>query len=260
MQFAQAVTDVPWGKIVNEGRTASKQAGLLAESRPEPLFSVSIGPGGVEIPGTPIPSNKAPNSVEFLRLVRPNFYEEKLALQRAVMRYETSAYTRWFAVQERASSLFTKVVQHYLNAVPILGVAVEYVDRFDADPASAAPDAGVVIKEDSPLIARRAFNRYHPWHSHAGWFDVPDEKTKRLVNVDVDVTDAQPAPEVRRAIQIRTSMTDFFNQSGFAPLSAQDAEWAFLVGRFDVLHDQLKELLSTVLTEGAAGRISLAGN
>lgn len=256
LRFAQAVTDVPWKKILTEARTAANKLDIRVE---QPLQSVSFQ----IVPGAPMPQPGKPDiiGVEFTRLLRPDFFAEKVTFDRTSIRYENWDYTRWVAAKERVEKLIARTLEHYQNAVPLLGLAVEYIDRFDALERNSSPDCSRVIKATSEVLAPKAYKPYGPWHSHCGWFERNDDQIKRLVNADVDVADAAapPSGDWLRVVQIRTAITDFFNQPGFSPVDVSTLTPEFVADHIDRIHKDLKSYLGEIITAEAATRIELFG-
>ena len=257
--FSQATTDVPWRKIVADGRAVAGALNLRVEN-PIKTFAVQLGP-------EPQPHIMQPQDagVEFGRLSQPNVFVEKLRLERGSIRYENWDYTRWSGTRARLEKILDKVLSYYVNAVPILGVAVEYVDRFDAISIASNPHCSQIVDRQSDLIATRAFQDEAPWHSHVGWFEGADDRVRRLVNCDVDVADLATKTiggdpdKPRRVIQIRTSFNDYFNQPNFLPTPDDDLSQQNLLDRLDRMHTELKHVLGGILTKPAAERIQLFG-
>jgi uncharacterized protein (TIGR04255 family) len=256
VRFAQPVTDIPWKKIQATGRERARKLQLITE-RPLQQIGFAVSPegqGNVTVPQSV--------GIEFLRLERPDFYSDKLAIERAAVSFESWRYTRWVGFAERIREGLATLAQLYLTAVPLLGIQLEYIDRFDAAEGQRAPSCAEVVRHPSKFIAEGAFRDREPWHCHIGWFEKPDAQTRRLANLDVDVGDvaAQPFTEAKRTIRIRTHLTDFFNQPEFEPLSEEAVTTAFIADRFNSLHIELKEMLREVVTEVAAASISLEAN
>lgn len=253
VQFAQHVNDVPWGKIQSEGKERAEKFQLLTKKEVRQVdFRIEESEGHVD--------HSRPIGIDFLRLERPNFFSEKLELRRDSLALEVFRYVRWAGFAEMAEAILLPLAKRYLDLVPITGVQLEYVDRFDA--TEDGPDCRAVIRPDSDLVTRRAFSTHDPWHSHAGWFDWPEDgKAKRLANVDIDVFDLPTAGagQGRRVVRIRTHLTDFFNQIGLEALPEDALTTEFLAERLDMLHIELKKMLGFVLTDAASTSVSLGG-
>ena len=259
--FGQALTDLPWRKAVTAGRALARELGLTVE-RSVPTHPVALLPEGA----TASVSFKAqvPQGVEFMRLRTPTFAEEKLTYDLNSLRYENWAYTRWTAFLDRALALvFPLIRSYYLPSVLIQGIGVDYIDRFYSTDTLLTPDAGQVIRSDSPLIAAGAFRRTDPWHVHSGWFEGCDDQTKRLFNVDVDVADIRLGAMQQgplRAMHLRTAAVDHFNQPGSRETPNDDVTVAFVRHRLQMMHEELKRVLEAVLTQSATAAIGLKGN
>lgn len=257
--FEQAMTDVPWRKVVTLGRTLAREFGLTVEGS-APSVSFALMHEGAAAPiSSPI---QFPQGVEFMRLRTPTFAEEKLNLDMSSVRYESWAYTRWAAFLDRGLDLILPIIlAYYLPSVAIQGIGLDYNDRF-LSAVSKAPDAGEIIDSASPLIPARAFRRFEPWHVHSGWFEDHDDQTKRLFNVDIDILETRTGGFGQgrgRALQLRTAAVDQFNQPGLRQLLNDDVTVAFLRHRLQMMHDELKQVLQAVLTDSASDTIGLKG-
>lgn len=255
IHFGQSVNEVPWQKIQSEARDRALQMQLLTENQIQQYdLLINQSESRIEKP--------RPLGIDLLRLERPDFCSEKLEIRRDSVALEVFRYVRWAGYAEKVRSLLLPLTEKYLAAVPIKGVQLEYVDRFDAAESGQEPDCGVVIRRDSELVTTKAFRERDPWHCHSGWFEWPEDGiAKRLANVDIDVADI-PVPtggEPVRVIRIRTHLTDFFNQPRLTPMPNDALTTDFLAHRLERLHDELKELLRLVLTQAAADSVSLGG-
>lgn len=266
ISFTQALTEIPWRKVMADGRTTARKFGLIVE-RSIPTFMMSVGPEAgfppMAQPATmPVPMV---SGIELMRLRTPTFFEEKVTYDATSLRYESWSYTRWGAFLDRALDLIEGVLPHYLASVPILSIATDYFDKFISVEGVEVPDARQVVDFSSPVLAHHAMKPTEPWHSHCGWFERIDDCTKRLFNVDTDVGDAlarQPHSGKRsqaRVLQVRTAVVDHFNQPGLLETSNEQVTIAFTRDRLQMLHDELKKVLMSVLTQEAAVRIELKG-
>jgi uncharacterized protein (TIGR04255 family) len=252
VQFQQRVTEVPWRKISDLGQTKARNLGLTVV---QPITEFEVGPKGST------PAREV--GYDVLRLTRPDVFAEKLSLQRNFISYESWEYTRWAAFETRLHALVLPLLQHYLNAVPVTAIGVEYLDRFDA--TDDKPDAGEIISSNSDMISRKSFRPHDFWHSHAGWTEKVDQQSRRLTNVDVNVLEVRvPNPStaafnIRRVIEIRTSIHLQFNQHGMPATNETKFTDEFVCKRWLESHVELKDILSSVITEDAAKRISLTG-
>jgi hypothetical protein len=255
IHFGQSVNEVPWQKIQSEARDRAQKLQLHTEKQVQQygLF-INESESRIEKP--------RPLGIDLLHFERPEFYSEKLEIRRDSVAFEVFRYVRWAGFAENVRSLLLPLSEKYLAAVPIKGVQLEYVDRFDAEESVQEPNCGAVIRRDSELVTTKAFRETDPWHCHSGWFEWPEEGTvKRLANVDIDVADipASTLGEPLRVIRIRTHLTDFFNQPRLTPTPNDALTTDYLAHRLERLHDELKELLRLVLTQAAADSVSLGG-
>lgn len=257
--FTQAVTDIPWKQIQERAREKSRKLQLVTE---RPIHHIDF-----LVSDSPERSKASPKEVgiEFLRLERPNFYSDKLAIERQGLLFESFRYTRWKSFENKINDAFSPILSMYLSSVPILGIQVEYVDRFNSTQPERQPDCTAVIRSPSEFIAAGALKRNEAWHCHVGFFEKADEATKRLVNLDVDVADLSQrdvggATVAVRTIRIRTHLRDLFNQNDYDRMPDEKVTPEFVTERINVLHAELKGLLSAAITEDAAKAISLVGD
>lgn len=198
---------------------------------------------------------------EFLRLERQDFYSDKVTVEKNSVSLENWRYGRWSAFREKIMNSIVPITRMYFDVVPILGISLEYFDRFDARHTESTPDCSEIINRNSDSLAKSAFHPTYPWHCHIGYFKPADNQTRRLFNIDVDVVDlkAPVAEHTGRAVRIRTHVMDSFNQRGYDPLDESSISPEMVAKRLDQLHIESKHLLETILTEDAASAISLRG-
>jgi hypothetical protein len=117
-----------------------------------------------------------------------------------------------------------------------------------------------MLRPNSRFLCPNIYNAKDLWHSHTGWFERFDAATKRLVNVNVDFVETSTDDDMRRAIVIKTVLTDFLNQTGYErsnPNSA--AALGIIEHHLDQLHNFCKEVLSDIIKEEMSTRIALKG-
>src|SRR6266508_1999280 len=252
--FSQDITDVPLKHAMKASREAiaAVGAGVFVENPIQELeFAVNAATGATT-KGAPKESG-----IEFVRHQAPNVLGESFSALRNNLKFETRMYTRWEPFVNRAMALISAVRPIYVASVPLNGIHVEYFDRFDALPNIAEPDCSKIIRKGD-FIAHAAFSDKQPWHSRSGWFQPTDAQVRRLVNVDVNVADAQvEAHTVRRIVVIRTFMRDTFTKPGFEAITEENVTADMVASRLDNLHIAVKEVLKAVLTDAAAERIAL---
>lgn len=254
--FSQEMTDLPLKRAINAAREAIAKfgAGLFVEN---PVQEVQLN----FHPATGASRGAVPreSGMEFVRHQRPNEPGEIFAIDRNSIRFETRHYTRWSPLMDRAMPAIAATLPIYMATVPLLGVSLEYYDRFDAVDAVAAR-AGEVIARGR-YVSNAAFSDEEQWHCRTGWYEnSPQPKARRLTNVDVNVADAQLAPDtINRVIVIRTFMRETYNLPGSEPLLEDEVTPQVLASTLENLHISLKSVLREVITEAAADRIALAG-
>ena len=94
----------------------------------------------------------------------------------------------------------------------------------------------------------------------AGEFVRADGQTKRLVNVDVDYVDEYTSDKPRRALTVKTLLTDTFNQAGYEPTDLTPQTGSdFVETHVNQLHDLSKNILANIISSEMAERIALGG-
>lgn len=194
------------------------------------------------------------------KLTRPDgTVETELRLEGNVVNYQTTAYTRWVKVWESAWRYLSIVQPIYLASSKLAAVSLNYVDKFHwlGEPDKYRPSA--LLRPGSRYISPHVHGLTDLWHSHTGAYLRPNERTKRLMNVNLDCLDQQNAAgEQRRVIQITTVLTDMLNQPGYTATDANAAAAPdFVANAFSDLHRFSKELIAEVLNDDMCTRIAL---
>lgn len=248
--FGQAVGDVLFKRVDAQISAEAERLGLterepIVMGVPEPLRAFF----GQQAGGTE-------HGAGYRKRETPEFFSEQVQATRDTLRYEQWEYTRWAPFKDRARGLLSNAVDRFSEVSSLLTVNVNYVDIFHAI-EEGDQDVSAVLDRTSPAVSAIAFRPTTQWHTHSGWFEYPDEVTRRLFNMNVDIVDIGTDSGMRRAIQITTQATDQFHQAGRQPLPDLDANWEFVERHLQDLHVSLKGLLRTVLTPAAADAISL---
>ncbi|SOC47140.1 uncharacterized protein (TIGR04255 family) [Rhizobium subbaraonis] len=257
VRFSQDVNEIPWRRILTLGKDRARALGLNVE-QPVQDVNVTMSPSG-----PPVQSIREVG-VEHLRLERPGFASDKLLILKSEISFEEWRYTRWAALAEKLGELFLPLTERYMDSVTISAIQLEYIDMFEAAPASHGPDCSELIRENSEFTSPVSYSKTNPWHCHSGFFTSPDAQTKRLCNIDIDVADINTGTtptgeDPVRVARIRTHLTDFFNQKGYPPLSNESFEGAAIIERFEALHVSLKQTFGKIITDQAAAAVSMKG-
>lgn len=246
--FPEEVPSFLVSRVVEAVREGTREYGLIKEENVNSAI-IKIGPGA--IPQPPTTSQEGTSFQD----VRGGQVVQSLNVTRQAMRFENSVYTRWRPFREQMATFLNAALPILAQSTPVHSVGVEYIDFFHA--VSEGPeDAGLIIDNQSQLIAKRAFRRRDPFHSHSGWFDADTGISRRLVNVDVTVGDAQGPVGQRRTITIRTFEAEQVSDAA----SSRALELTLperVLSTMDDLHVSLKERLGHILTRDARKMISL---
>lgn len=246
--FAEGITEKLLGEAERAVSPIAKEMGLDQRTQLQG-FALQIGPNG------PQPTPEI-SGFDLSRLERPDFFSDKLSVQRNALRYEDWAYTRWAVLLEKINRLFSVAMPHYLGATVISSMSVEYVDVFLAPPAST-DSVKLVIDEHSDFVARGAMSETELWHTHSGYFQYPESGIRRLRQVNVDVGESQAPLPFQRAVQIRTFAADGQDPGLAASSPSLSSDWTSIVNRLESLHNATKEDFRSVLTCDAATAVSL---
>jgi uncharacterized protein (TIGR04255 family) len=181
---------------------------------------------------------------------------EQLHVAQDKVMYRTWRYVSWLWQLERIQKLLLPVIAAIRDSVRISTQRLEYLDRFRWDGDLADVEYSAALKTDSPLIAPHVFSRSDLWHNHTGAFLPSGNDRKRLLQIAIDTLDSQPAPSLplTRLLSITTAREDRFN----VPDVDESQQTTESIGQtFDSSHTELKEVLSTLISDAMVERIYL---
>jgi hypothetical protein len=213
------------------------------------------------LPGVPefeltIPQ-PAPTGVAYQRYTKLGTVEEELRLEPVMISYKTSSYERWSNVTHIVESAIFPVLKDYLSEVPyVLGLIIQYIDLFYAD-TDGDQDCSELFCPNSKWLVSSLTKKRTMWHSHCGLFEDVAEGSRRLINVNVDVSDRKPprSEASYRSVAILTLCSDQFLDN-HRPVDIESFPSEART-RFNSLHDRSKQLLSEVLSTAYQDRIGL---
>ena len=171
-----------------------------------------------------------------------------LEVQRNRLVGQVSDYTRWAPVWKEVKSWFATVA-------PCLGnrqfthVGLQYNDVFHWRAAPESLDLKQVFREGSPLLPANVFGLKDLWHSHHGYFldrETP-VKHRLLENVNINMLEELG----QRSIVISTVHKAEINIWSWEALAKS------IDALMDDLHQRNKANLGSLLSDEAAGKISL---
>jgi uncharacterized protein (TIGR04255 family) len=244
VRIARPVSDSLFTKCRAQLRDAALKADIPVQPG-LPEFEVMV----------PVP---APSGVAFQRFTKLGTVEEEIRLEPAMISYRTTTYRRWADVEELLKRIVFPVLREYLVEVPSVSTLVlQYIDRFFAgEPGDQ--DCSELFLKASPWIVTSLVAKQTLWHSHCGLFEETQGATRRLINVNVDVSDRRPpgSDTAVRSVAILTLCSDqFMDLSQLVDPASFPSEAR---ARFQVLHKRSKKLLAEVLSKPYLERISLA--
>lgn len=246
--FAEPITSLTLRKVQDAVRPVAKAQGLLKE---EPVSSVlfEMKPGAKP---KAVSDDKVGTSFQN---VQGENISEAFNVTNDGLRFETSVYTRWVAFENKLRSLVQASLPITSMSAPIRQVTLEYTDFFYAR-IEGDQDVSYILDRRSGLISPKVFARRAPFHCHNGWFEGYPGDPRFLVNVDINVADANGPPGLRRSITIRTHEAEQIVDI-FGPRATALSDAAQMMSCLDNLHRRLKDRLSDVLTRDARAMISL---
>lgn len=245
--FPEEIPSFVVGRTVDAVRGQARAYGLLKEEAVNSIL-MQVGPGGAQ-QTAPV----AQEGVSFQH-VQGALVAQAFTITKKALRFESTTYTRWVAFREQLANFLAAALPVLSQSTPVKSIELEYIDFFFG--ATEGPeDAGLIVDNQSQLIARRAFRRRDPFHTHSGWFDARPTGGRNLVNVDVTVADANGPVGLRRTVTIRTYEAEQVGDLAGRGLELTAVE-PVLKG-MDALHVSLKDRLGHILTKDAKSMISL---
>lgn len=251
LQFSNPVDDETFFKIreaANQFQSdlpgrADIQSFALAIGAPRPAGTILSGP-----PAGIVLSKSRPDGT----------IESEFRLERGTVTFRTTSYTRWDAVWAGARRYFDAIIPIYVERADILGIGLNFVDKFPWVGAITECRPKLLLREGSRYLCPHLFDTQDLWHSHTGAFLRIDNATRRLLNINAECVDENRPDGLRRVVAITTGLTDFMNQPGFTAsnMTAQNAD-EFLDARMNQLHVYSKEVFGNVINDETSKRIAL---
>jgi uncharacterized protein (TIGR04255 family) len=169
----------------------------------------------------------------------------------------TVRYVRWQQFRSALSKYLVPTISIFLDTISIGAIQLDYSDRFFWTGNWQDFDVSGLLKRESELFAHRAGQGREQWHSHAGWLQDVEPGIKRLINVNIDVVNAQLPSSlgVRPSVGIWTSVRDASGISG-----GQNSSWIPEEGILDMLdrqHVDLKEIFRGLVVTEISKKIGL---
>lgn len=216
-------------------------------------IEVSFGPAAA-----PAGAPRSVSGIVWQRFRDDGNAEAELRCERAQVTFRTLTYTRWEQVWQRARRFLVAVLPIYTRGARPNAVSLSYVDKFIWKGPIETFNRAALIRADSPYVAPHVYEVSDQWHCHTGSFTRPTSRTKRLLNVNIDVLNEGGGAETQRVVAIATILTDFLNQPGYdETLIAPDNAMRVCDTHMDELHLFAKNVLGKIVTEDTARRIEL---
>lgn len=251
LQFANPIDDDTFVKV----RKAAEQFLPSLPGRTD-IQSITLA-FGVPGPVGAFSSGLPPGTV-FSKSRPDGTIENELRIERASVTFRTTLYTRWDAVWAGAHRYFEVILPIYVAQVGILGISLNFVDKFAWIGAISECRPKLLLREASGYLCPHVFTAQDLWHSHTGAFLRTDSAIKRLLNINADCVDENRPEGPRRVVAITTVLTDFMNQPGFetSSITASNAG-EFFDTRMHQLHTYSKKVFGNVINDEMSKRIAL---
>jgi uncharacterized protein (TIGR04255 family) len=243
--FSEALPTKVFAAVVEEAKPRFHNAGLEPVATTTMGFQIDISSGQ----STPMPMAMSPIYTTADRATQFIVAQNTLAVR-------TGRYVRWSPFIGQMDDLLFPLLERYAGIVDIANIQLDYLDRFLWTETWDTFDWRRLLREDSGFIARRpAAVAYRHWHSHTGWFEeIPSGR--RLVNVNIDLSDVPQPERVAPSVGILTLMREEILTPGMQD-GRRPADQPPIQARFEGLHNALKTLLCQIITAEMAQRISL---
>lgn len=199
-----------------------------------------------------------PNAVAYAKYNAAGLVENELQVHKNAIYFTTRQYSRWSEIWEKTSKYFSQLLPIYAAQCPLSSTGLSYTDKFICENIESGFNPSSILKTDSKYIASHVFTTEQLWHSHTGVFEKVDDKTKRLININLDYLDERHLGNNRHSLVITTAINDQFNQQFYNPLilSINDL-MPFITDHMQRIHESGKEILKNIITDEMSKRIAL---
>lgn len=216
-----------------------------------------IGPQGVMPLMQGGPTDVPDGLVRFLMDGRGVVLKE-LKVDRQSIVFRTQAYTRWDQVWSEARR-YIHLLLPRLGVSNLSAYSLAYVDKFIWTGPAASAEPASLFRPNSPYVVSRSLQATDLWHCHTGRFEAVSAEVKRLEAVNLDCADEPDEAGVpQRVVRISTTITDIFNQMGYAPHQVNGEEALPMLDRaFPELHNVLKVVFSEIVTDAIAAQVGM---
>jgi hypothetical protein len=261
LTFAEPLPDRLFRNILRACEDAAFTAGLKSRHSRSGSVRVTVTPEGMAsaVPG-------GASGLLFNRLFEaddgspiPGKVAEQLQVDPNSIVYRTWSYVSWGWQLDRMRSIMSEGMKMFSAATSLATLRLEYLDRFQWVLTQGPADVDRLLRRESPYIAPSIFDATDLWHSHTGKFLPSASLTKRLQQVHIDALEGVVGGPVEgenhpvRWVNIVTAREDRI------PVVDIDAEVPNpdIFGMLDEFHEELKDLLGSVIRGDVAQRIYL---
>lgn len=199
------------------------------------------------------------NGFVLSRILPNGTVEKELRIERNSITFRSLDYLRW-------DNFWTQVKTYFEQIVPVLfstenkitGISLNVIDKFVWSGESEKCNAGSLLRSESDYLCPNIFKANDLWHNHTGAFIRVDNKTKRLLNVNVDSLDESQSNGSRRVVVIATVLTDLLNQLGYESFDLNSTNaMTEIEAKLLELHAFSKEVFGNIINEKMSKRIAL---
>ena len=187
--------------------------------------------------------------------------ESELRIDRMSMTFRTTRYSCWSSVWADAKRYFAALLPIYASTPRnVKTISLSFNDKFVWSGDSTRSEPASLLRRGSKYLSPHVFETKDLWHTHTGMFLRADDRTKRLLNVNVDCLDefVPQTNENRRVVAITTVLTDMLDQPGFASSDVTEVTaMTELEDRMQTLHILDKDILANIICDEMVRRIAL---
>lgn len=184
----------------------------------------------------------------------------QLRVERDSVAFLTTSYSRWASFFQQSLDMLQPLTHERVrNGARVSAVSLNYIDRFVWRGDDSTMDIEGLVRQDCPWVAPSIFRTRQDWHSHCGEFQMISESTRRLLNVNLDVSRIENVPsKLGRTVSIAVALTDALNQAGYKPTQhAAEEVGPWIQKTLSALHGYNKLVMTQILTDAMQVRIGL---
>jgi uncharacterized protein (TIGR04255 family) len=170
--------------------------------------------------------------------------------------YGTHKYVRWRPFFGQFQEHLTNYLEYVTDILAVRAVKLEYLDRFIWDAGWETIDYKSLLNDDSGWITPVYKNSPREWHSHSGVFQFLRDAERRLIQVNVDATEAIVQGQLQPSVGILTLIQDEFT-GGSGGVYNRFSDFKGCMAAVEDIHLASKDLFANVIVPEIAKKINL---